>query len=250
MRAGKQNDIKTKLDELAELPEGFHFNQEAVWQKMEPSLDKGQFKRKRIYGLYAASIAALCLVAVSLFFIFRKTGNKTGNEIYTGSMLQNLSKRVYYVRTYGTISGLDENNGQQKKAGGDSLLKHLTRQQHNPQQRIPYSNPAKNSPSTDSVKQQLLLIPDPVIVQQTITFPPDSNSMVIAKPKRKFRISHINELEKDGMIMPIRDPEKERLALFKRKRPPGLFEDFVNGDERTVSPKKPRTLLSLISTNQ
>lgn len=44
MKAGKQNIIKKKLNELNEIPEGFHFDQQETWKRLEMRMDSGSQK--------------------------------------------------------------------------------------------------------------------------------------------------------------------------------------------------------------
>jgi hypothetical protein len=44
MRTGKQNIIREKLNELDEIPEGFGFDQEETWQRLEMRMDSGSQK--------------------------------------------------------------------------------------------------------------------------------------------------------------------------------------------------------------
>jgi hypothetical protein len=44
MKTGKQNIIKKKLNELNEIPEGFHFDQQETWQRLEMRMDSGSPK--------------------------------------------------------------------------------------------------------------------------------------------------------------------------------------------------------------
>ena len=44
MKAGNQNIIKKKLNELNEIPEGFHFDQQETWKRLEMRMDSGSQK--------------------------------------------------------------------------------------------------------------------------------------------------------------------------------------------------------------
>src|SRR4026207_2054978 len=81
METGKQNEIKKKLDELKEIPEGFRFDAESTWQKLETKLT-ARPARKKISWLYAAAIL-LFAIGAAIFFLLNRTGKENSIDPVT-----------------------------------------------------------------------------------------------------------------------------------------------------------------------
>src|SRR5688572_12747802 len=76
MHGAKQNSIKTKIDNLNQLPEGFSYNHASSWQKLENKLQKGKQKNYR-WWIYAAAVVLI----ISGISIWKMNFNSTNHNI-------------------------------------------------------------------------------------------------------------------------------------------------------------------------
>lgn len=175
MATGKQNSISSKLERLDCVPEGFAFDQQGAWQKIK---DRRTAKSKKRSLLYAAILIPL-VVAISWVFI----GDKKGYDeavVQLPAKPTNPSERL--------ITTPKRNDIVQKNFSGQSIVK---------------ASPGKIEKHTAAISQQtkkITVIEPPAMVistEEVIAAIPSTDAVVVPaapKPKYKFKIAHINEI--------------------------------------------------------
>lgn len=69
--SSNNNILKHKLDELSEIPHGYKFQQDLVWQKIEASKQSATYKRRN-YFYYAAAALFILLLSIPIKNLFHQ----------------------------------------------------------------------------------------------------------------------------------------------------------------------------------
>jgi hypothetical protein len=181
MAIERQNNISSKLAGLNHIPEGFAFDKNGLWQKIKETRTS---KSKRRSLLYAA-ILIPAIVTISWVFIGQQKGDKVivtlpAKPVKPSEQLITLPK---------------ENDVVQKNLPGQSIAK---------------ASPAKIERLGDiklQTTKKIVFTESSVInipSEEAIAAAPRSDSVAVAatpKPKYKYRIAHINEID-DVQVQP------------------------------------------------
>ena len=223
MPAGKQNNIRDRLNTMNSLPEGVVFDPNATWEKLEAKM-QARPGRKYHYWYHAAAVLFL---AICGFLLVNDGGRKTNED---DTLVQRPANRTQ--PTIITISEVQKNSAvpAEKNAGRQ---KERSRWE-----------------STRDNKDTFPVLSDIMIPLISTVVEPQADTLSLVKfeepPKKKFRIAHINEL---GTPEPLNVlPSKTNLVV---KRPPfSTISEVPLPDEERIMTKKKRAALFLTSSSQ
>lgn len=234
------NSLKNRLDQLPDIPAGFEFHSERVWQKMETTLCPEKRNKKVVWLAIAASIFGLLVL---LTVISNK--KKTPSILYTKHLTE-IQKRQTAKPDPKPVNYTKRN---ETSIAAKSNIKGLE----------------TNKSHEDEIKKEGLRIKGTSTVPETfaeidlpVSMPGDTTGIqkteiTIAKPvtkaKPKFKIAHINELNVSESLAPVQKPVKDNIVFsFKMHTTPAYQEQPI--DDEIIIPKKQKTFLSLISSSQ
>ncbi|HUS03485.1 MAG TPA: hypothetical protein VMY77_17215 [Chitinophagaceae bacterium] len=231
------NKLKQKLDALIEVPGAFHFNPPAVWSKLEARLQSNSKRRNRFMPFYAAA-SVLFIIASFIFY-------------------RNLSKQETVASPVAAAKNIESKKDSPlpglKSTGLSPVLKYIEKKQHassSPAQQLVHAA----IPVTHTITPEVITHPVENSFQEPIVFKEkdirDEISIVIAPalPKMRFKIAHINEVNRGPIPGDIvKHAEKLNYGLSLRK------ENSFNSEEENLqtpaySLRKPRTFFSLINS--
>lgn len=232
MPGDKQNNINEKLDGLNKLPEGFAFNKDATWQKLEEKLAP---KPKRKIALWFYAAAAFLFFAVAGIYFFRQDENNKNTFVITFTKKED-SKKSIPENVKSTIDNVAvkpavEKNIKELRLSSE-LIKKLNQQ---PDSTI-------NEPQKPN---ELFVInkPDPVFADTLKT----TADVVIKNPK--FKIAHINEISTEVNSVPQLATQNKLAYAMNRPIFSSITEMPVGGDEKQFHQKK-KGFLSIITLSQ
>ena len=231
--------LKQKLDALTEVPERFHFNPSAVWAKLEEQLQNHEKSRNRFLFLYAA--ASVIFIIVSLF------------------VYRNFSKQVTIVPQFEAKKNIESKQSHSlsvlKRKVSPPVIKNIENKlqvkSRSPRQTIRTAISVGNAiapelithPVKDSFQNESALFKEKDMREET------SIAVIPALPKMRFKIAHINEVNRN--TIPDEDitkqAEKIKYGLSLRKE-----VSFNTTDEKeqtqSYSPRSPKSFFSLINS--
>ena len=223
MPAGKQNDLREKMNNLAAMPEGVHFDPAATWQQLEARLQR-RSSRRPLYWYWAAAVFLLLITGILLM---RNQESPAAIEPVTVQ-----------------AKGKEEPPEQDPGIGKPVARVEVSQPQKKTQQKILVNKALSTSKdSSPTIYQQSIPF------QQTVLITPLLDSSAVAKDKpakRKFKVAHINELSPPEPLNVL--PSKNNTAV---KRPPfSTMSEVPFPDEDRMIPRKKRTGLFLTSSSQ
>ena len=233
MRAGKENNIKSRLDDLNEIPDSFHFDEYAVWQRLEARL-KDQPQKKSYVWVYP--VVGLCLLVVFLelgaFYVF--TRNDEG-------FLPAKTVSIELFRSKANIQGT-----QTAKQEITPVIKHVDKKHDD----VVQSSKVIIVPDTSKIKQTPVQEIQLAKNDTGKTVPLERIQVTAATTKRKFPIAHLNEMPGENPPIVVAEQGKTKTAFLKKKIPVIVYDPPPVGDERLIPRKKTRSLLNLKSSSQ
>jgi hypothetical protein len=182
MATERQNNISSKLDGLDQVPEGFEFNRDAAWKKINAM--RSSKSRKRV-ALFAAVLIPLALTISWIFIRDKRSDDKVVITVPANRM--NSSEQF--------ITTSNGNDIVQKNFSGQSNVK---------------ASPGKSERSAATISQQTkkVVVVEPLTIDipaEEVTaaaISPDTVALAASgKPKYKYRIAHINEIN-DVQVQP------------------------------------------------
>lgn len=188
MQGDKQNNqIRSAIDGLEQLPEGFSFNSQRVWTGIEEKLP-GEKQKKATW--YYAAAAAVLLMGAS-YFVFLSPSIK--NNIEPKATIAELKKTSFAEekQNKSTVSGID-NISQEKK----SIRKKTTGVKT-----VIASPPIKETMQLEENKMVVVSSAEPVVLfenkKEPIKEEKNKPAATVAKKTavKKFRIIHLNDLD-------------------------------------------------------
>lgn len=218
MRTGEPNNIKHKLDELKDIPEGFQFDQHTVWQRLESRLTDQSEKRKKPYGIL------LFVAATALLFICL--------EVWVIHLFGNATQQP--LAPMNSIAGVEapqtpSNIIQENLPKPTNVISKTDHQKENTN----YTNYTKDT-------QQLV-----VSVQvPPVNEPPKDTITTLAKAttalsKKGFPIAHVNELiGEQPMPLIIPGQGKTKTASLFKKKAPVIVYDAPSIDDEEINTRK------------
>jgi hypothetical protein len=229
------DQLKSKLDALAQVPDEYHFNSSAVWKKLEAYLQNPHKRKRSNFFVFAA--ASLLLVLSVLFFYNLSNQDKMASTL-------NVNKNQG-----------DENGNPQSSVSNFSIPGKIE---------VPVLNlfPKKESPNVKQKQdikrpQEILVnseteisVPDVVIInEKKVDMSGDIlTDKVISSQKPRFKIAHINEVNRNSVSFDIAaQAEKNNYGFTLRKE-----VSFSGGEEKdqslTYPASKPKSLFNLINS--
>jgi len=234
MRAGKENNIKSRLDALNEIPDSFHFDEQAVWERLQARL-KDQPQKRSYVWIYP--VVGLCLLVLFLelgfFYVFIKN-NAEGLLPATIVSKESLLRKPPLQKETPTqqeiipiISSVDKKQSKILPKQKDTIIK-------------------DSSKIKDPVVQDVQLVK----TDTSKTTPIETVQVTTPVTKRKFPIAHLNELPGEHPTIVVPDQGKTKTAFFKKKIPVMVYDPPPAEEERIFIRKKTRSLLNLKSSFQ
>ncbi|MCW3075187.1 MAG: hypothetical protein JWP69_2256 [Flaviaesturariibacter sp.] len=225
----QNNNAAQKLEGLASLPDGFRFNQPAVWEKLEAHLQPAQ-KRRTVSRWWAAAVLLLSLTA-TWFFI--QKGDKSKAVMAESKPKKGVQTPVIVATTIGKNIGLTE-----KKTG-------------RPVKSVLFRVAAKALPAADLAKETTLAIATDSFPATGSAIPSLSTETVITSiPKPRFRIAHTNELRR--IVWPaetLNEATKPAYSFLRRPVYNAAADEPATVEEQPLK-KHPKTLIGLLNTSQ
>jgi hypothetical protein len=175
MAIERQNSVSSKLEGLDQIPEGFEFDRNATWKKINAMRSS---KPKKRVALFAAVLIPLAL-AISWIFIRDKRGDDKVVITVPASRTESLERLITTSK------------------GNDIVQKNFSKQGN------VKASPGRSEKNAATMSQQTkkVVIVEPSIIdipaeEVTAAAPsPDTVAVVAStKPKYKYRIAHINEI--------------------------------------------------------
>jgi hypothetical protein len=229
MPGAKQNDIKAKLDGMNQVPEGCLFNSEETWQKLEAKLQKQKSKKPALWFYAAAMIIALIVTG-----FFLQNNNTVRNKNTPGKEKSIVSQPLRTLQL----------PKQESKREVQTVKNTITPAGHT-QALVRKTQPAvaeplqpKTSVVLEEKKEQTMMLPDT-----------NKAIVMMAPPKRKFRIAHINELRTPETI-PMQQSTANNPIVYKRSILSTVTEEPLYAEEKLIQRKKMKSILSLVSSSQ
>jgi hypothetical protein len=230
MPAEKQNNISEKLDTLQQLPEGYKFSSDAVWNRLEPKLKKAAINYRAVF------FAAASFLAVIIFIAIPSKRNDTTGKVNSKSEQILPAKMIVENPVVVTAEN--------KKPGSESVNHKSTL----PVEKIyPAKKPVQdvvitqdNIPDLQKEKQE----PAPEIKTETQT------AVVVVKSKRRFPIAHINEL---NSVVPVEEEPVTRSKTsfaFRKQTYETVPSPVVGFEDGFTERKKPKSIFPLLNSSQ
>ncbi|MFL5810159.1 MAG: hypothetical protein ACJ749_11600 [Flavisolibacter sp.] len=215
---------------MKQIPEGYLFNPDRGWQRLEGKLQQKKF-RKSYYWIYAAAIGVILVV--------------------TGSLLQ--KSKVAAVNARPAKDELKAeaafNPAPELKQSKRTIDKAKTINKKSADPRHVALSPKKYFAQGDSlniVRQAEILINSDIVMPGTDTV----TAVVSVSPaKPKFKIAHVNELRNTEPSSPQQNAGTNPIA-FKKPLFSTVSEEPLNTDEKFIARKKSKTILSVFSSSQ
>lgn len=234
MHGEKPNSIKTKVDELGSIPTGFSYNHVATWQRLEKNLQVEKHKTYR-WWLYAAVIFLL----MGSFFMW-----KLNNQSNVKIVHANKSDKTKEINDKPKIEiELPGNNSQPESMTIPIVINRSGKKpkENDIQQNVTITFPKDTLVTADVSPNNIEIVPKLVV--------DSAHANVVEKTaKPKFRIAHINELNKPRIIS--FPSEEKNSVVFKKPLLSSMNEEPLSKEEKTVSRKKSRTIFSPVSSSQ
>jgi hypothetical protein len=230
MPGDKQNNITERLGGLHKLPEGFAFNKDATWQKLEEKLaDKP--KGKIALWFYAA--VAILFFAIAGIYFFKQDENNKNTFVQATEQKRN-SKKIIPENAISTT----ENDA--VKPALEKNIKELNSGHF--KKTFLQTDSTLNEPQKEN---ELIVIENAnTIVADTLKTMAD---VVIKKPK--FKIAHINELSTEDNSVTLSVTQQKPVYAMKKPIFSSVTELPIVGDEKQFIQKK-KGFLSIINSSQ
>jgi hypothetical protein len=232
MPAEKQNNISDKLNAMRGLPEGFSFQPERIWNRLEPQLKKSTVNYRAVF------FAAASFIAVIIFISLPKKQNDQAGAVV--SIPEQIIPDKTKIETV--------NRGNIDLVSSEENIKPNTttpeRKWIVPNKDREVTLPLKNvaiKPYTETLRPEEISVPE--IKSETKT-------AIAVKPKHRFPIAHANEL---NSIVPVEEDEpvirsKSGFAFRKHSYdPPPPVTSFEEG---FTDRKKPKSIFPLLNSSQ
>lgn len=190
MQNDKQNNqVRSAIEELDQLPDGFNFNSRHTWAKIEEKLPG---KQQRTTAWYYAAAAIVLLAGISSFFYFKTSpGNNnastgfavTVNPVFSTSPKENKNSTPRHVSVSAARSPIKANITKNKTAVSSPVLK----------------EEENTDPKETLVTSAAETLPATVAVTEPITSKEEKKKPVVSAAKKpvakRYRVIHINELD-------------------------------------------------------
>lgn len=228
MPAEKQDNISGKLDAMRRLPEGYSFQAEKVWHKLEPQLKKSSVNYRAVF------FAAASFLAVILFLTIPSKRHQDSGEV--GVKPQQILPSNIGSEIKGTVAG-SENKKSAARSGHHKILspveKSLTTKQTVQNVVIPT---APQKPELNAVAGTATEIQTAVVVA--------------VKPKRRFPIAHVNELNSAVPVAEEEQVTRAKTSFAFRKHSYETTAPVANFEEGFTEQKKPKSIFPLLNSSQ
>jgi len=231
MPGAELNNIKSKLDGMQDVPGGYLFNQDQVWHGLEAKLQKKKSKTRLSWIYAAAMIVALGVVSS---FLFRKHFTTENNKgVKTISVREAESKStVNLVQGGHEIDRVEKINNLKPQPKKDVALSHMIR--------VAPIEVRSIVPEGESVTNNAEVALNPDTVKAVVSVTPQ---------KPKFKIAHVNELRNADQITSQQNAVINSIA-YKKPILSTVSEEPLNSDEKLITRKKSKNILSVFSSSQ
>jgi hypothetical protein len=227
MPGEKQNEISNKLNGMNSIPQGFRFDSDQTWQKLDAEMH-GKPKRKLIFWLPAAVLLSAVIGGTVYFQVKSSHPNK--------------DTRVTTLHP----------SKQQKQTPVEKEIVQLTNAKHIPvlksaeqRQRIPFE---------EKEIAQDTLVAFPAVTQVSNVLQDNLKDTVVAVAssvqKPRFKIAHVNELDVPVTTLPS-SPKANTVLLIRKTNSTPEYNESSSVEEKVIAYKKQKTLIaSLINSSQ
>jgi hypothetical protein len=226
MPAEKQNNISDKLDGIRSLPEEYHFSPDRVWDRLEPQLKRTSINYRSVF------FAAASFIAVIIFISLPAKRNDTDGTVIVKEPIS----RDISIPLTGIIDAASNPNQkpsiQNSQVG--ARIKSKSKQ--------PLLQDIVIAPVNNLMKEQ----PHPAVKMK-----PEQGVEIAMKPKYRFPIAHVNEL---NTVIPLETEEqvtKPIITFAFRKHSVEILPSPVNSfEEGFADRKKPKGIFPLLNSSQ
>jgi hypothetical protein len=226
MPAEKQNNISDKLDGIRSLPEEYHFSPDRVWDRLEPQLKRTSINYRAVF------FAAASFIAVIVFISLPAQRNDPDGTV---TIKEPISPDISIPLTNITGAASDPNQKpfiQNSRVG--ARIKSKSKQ--------PLLQDIVVAPVNNLIKEE----PYPAVKMK-----PEPGVEIAMKPKYRFPIAHVNEL---NTVIPLETEEqvtKPIITFAFRKHSVEILPSPVNSfEEGFADRKKPKGIFPLLNSSQ
>jgi hypothetical protein len=226
MHTGVNKELKKRLDEMDEIPEGIQFDPDTAWERIENRMGSQRSRKKQRLFIYSA--AAALLIAFVIYVVNLNKERPMGEGIAQGQLKINLPIK--------TTLRLEPERSKSPDLERSGLTLH--------------------PPGVTVIRPEKTIIEEqtPVIVsnqddkQSEIIPPVESATVQPLQQKHRFPIAHSNELRSlpAGTNLPETLKIKGITAIMNKEKQLITVEQAIDPDPI----KKPRTLMSRLTTFQ
>jgi len=239
MDAGKQNEISRKLNELEEIPPGFRFRKEAVWQSLEKNL-QGNRRKTRLIPILAAAVVIAILVLTGIFI--RKNAKENS--------LENLVKKESMPAPGKQNDMVHQNDNRVTlPARGTEVNRKINNA-------VAKVNTLKNSEAAGKTSQkEIMVTADPgfetvnPLTGYADLHPDSTRPSGISAKKRQFKVAHINELNRE--TTPGTDQWKVEETVVRKPLLASVnTEPRLSDEQLPLPPRKQKGIISFKPSSQ
>jgi hypothetical protein len=230
MKLENNDETMRRVANLDKVPEGFSFDKKKIWKKLEHGLQQELEKRRKKRILIVTCAFILLAGAFITSFII----SRDGRTIKHGKEKPTFSSKLFLKQDSASAQTLPDPQHNEKKIA-----------------RVKHDIPGLPNDKTDSAGPALTITPsiDTVeLVKQGPDAKKDSTVLVVARPKLRFPVSHINTINQPA----YQDSPLDNKPIWtgNQKNPYQLYEERLSIDQKIDTKKKPKSLLSLFSSTQ
>jgi hypothetical protein len=226
MPGERQNETRSKLDGMNAIPSCYHFDREAIWQKLDAQMQR-RSKKKLIYWLPAAVFIS-AIIGTAAYFEVKRNQSHNNTDITITTRPKNSTQPpvekgfVQLPDTKKTVIRKDAERRNNNRFEQNEIL---------PDTSVSFYFVAQSPelPPVNPVRK------DTVAVAATVQRP-------------KFKIEHVNELDVSSIVLPP-SPRSNTVFTLRKSFSVSDYEQPAYSEENIISHKKQKTLIASLTNS-